>query len=110
MARICSALKPAACCFIEPEVSVMTTSSAERRRIRNSGGTRSCGSSWQTAHFCLYNSAPSGEVAAACCCDADAPAETMLLSKRKYKAGKANAETKTTANKLTTRILLGAFI
>src|SRR5262245_52062326 len=87
----------------------MITSSAERRRMRNSGGTRSCGSSWQTAHFCLYSSAPSGEVAA-CCCEADSPAETMLLSERKYAVGKANAETKTEANKLRTRILLGAFI
>src|SRR5262249_26584794 len=108
-ARICSALRPAACCFIEPEVSVMTTSSVDRRRMRNRGGTRSCGLSWQTAHRCLYSYAPSGGVAAACCC-VDWLAGAAPLLERKNTTGKMNAENRTAANKITMRVLLGAFI
>src|SRR5687768_4604637 len=74
------------------------TSSAERRLIRNSGGMRSCGVSWHTAHLCLYNSAPSGEVAACCCWELE---ET---------AGKTNIKKFIAANKTPPRILPGVFI
>src|SRR5215510_12050387 len=88
----------------------MTTSSAERLLMRNSGGTRSCGLSWQTAHLCLYSSAPSGDVAAVCCCCVNWLAEAAPFLGRRKAAGKMSAENRTTANKLTMRILLGAFI
>src|SRR5215510_16290484 len=88
----------------------MTTSSAERLLMRKRGGMRSCGLSWQTAHLCLYSSAPSGDGAAACCCWVNWLAEAAPLLGRRKTAGKMSAENRTTANKLTMRILLGAFI
>src|ERR1051326_3662137 len=77
--------------------------------MRKSGGMRSCGLSWQTAHLSLYNSAPSGEVAGACCCG-PVWEEAAILPKERKVAGKEIAEIKTPEIKTTANIVTGVFI